>query len=134
MLAALPSAVGSARRYTRRMLDGWGLQGLTDDVEVIVSELVTNAVKATGSLDERPVWSRSRGRVNTICLCVSATVEPGVVIEVWDSDVTPPVEVEAGADDEQGRGLKLVSALSLRWGTRWPPGGGKVVWCECAFR
>lgn len=134
MLAALPPAVGSARRYARRMLVGWGLDSITDDVEIIVSELITNAVKATGCAETRPVWSRLHDRVGVIYLCMSATADANVIIEVWDRAITPPHEVDADADAEQGRGLKLVSALSVRWGTRWPSGGGKIVWCECAGR
>jgi anti-sigma regulatory factor (Ser/Thr protein kinase) len=134
MLAALPSAVGSARRYARRMLAGWGLDAMTDDVEIIVSELITNAVKATGCTEARAVWNRLHDRVGVIYLCMSATAEARVIVEVWDRATLPPHEVEADADAEQGRGLKLVSALSVRWGTRWPTGGGKIVWCECVCR
>ena len=132
MLAALPSAVGSARRYARRTLAGWGLDAMADDVEIIVSELITNAVKATGSAEVRPIWSRLYERVDAIYLCMSTTAGTNVLIEVWDRAIMPPHEVDADADAEQGRGLKLVSALSVRWGTRWPTGGGKIVWCECA--
>jgi anti-sigma regulatory factor (Ser/Thr protein kinase) len=132
MLAALPQAVGSARRYARRMLAGWGLAVMADDVEIIVSELITNAVKATGSAEPRPIWSRLHDRVGVVYLCMSTTPEAHVIIEVWDRAGEPPREIDADADAEQGRGLKLVSALSVRWGTRWPTGGGKIVWCECA--
>jgi anti-sigma regulatory factor (Ser/Thr protein kinase) len=132
MLAALPSAAGSARRYARRMLTDWGFDTMINSVEIVVSELVTNAVKATGISEERPSWGLLYDRANLICLCVSATSEASVIIEVWDRERRPPRVVEAGADDEHGRGLKLVSALSIRWGTRWPSAGGKIVWCECA--
>jgi anti-sigma regulatory factor (Ser/Thr protein kinase) len=134
MLAALPSAVGSARRYARRMLADWGLAAMTDDVEIVVSELVTNAVKASGGAEARPPWSRLHERLEVIYLSMSATVEDTVIVEVWDGEAAPPVELEAEADAESGRGLKLVGALSLRWGTRWPSGGGKIVWSECACR
>jgi anti-sigma regulatory factor (Ser/Thr protein kinase) len=134
MLAALPSAVGSARRYARRMLAGWGLAAMTDGVEIVVSELVTNAVKASGGAEDRPPWTRLHERLEVIYLCMSATVEDTVIVEVWDAGTAPPVRVEAETDAESGRGLKLVSALSLRWGTRWPSGGGKIVWCECGRR
>jgi hypothetical protein len=51
------------------------------------------------------------------------------VIEVSDSDPRPPVITDAGTDDESGRGLMLVQALSKEWSWFFPPSGGKTVYC-----
>ncbi|MGW3725209.1 SpoIIE family protein phosphatase [Streptomyces sp. NPDC000851] len=111
----LPSDDTTARR-ARNLAAGqlaeWGLQGLEDSTKLIVSELVTNAVRhSTGPIDLR----LTRHQVLTV--------------EVSDTDVCFPRTRSARAMDEKGRGLFLVSQLSRRWGTR-PTPGGKVVWAE----
>lgn len=55
-----------------------------------------------------------------------------VVVEVRDESERPPVRRAAGTSDGRGRGLLIVDALAETWGTRWPPGGGKVVWARLA--
>ena len=124
-LGALPTAVPCARLHARHLLWEWGLNGLAADTELLVSELVTNAVKATA---ER--------RQAAILLRLSSD-SARVLIEVWDADPQPPVPKELGHDctpdpqEEGGRGLFLVAALSSRW--NWYPTqepAGKVVWCE----
>jgi hypothetical protein len=101
------------------------MSGLAHDSELLVSELVTNAVKATAGHGQAAVRLR---------LSSDGT---RVLIEVWDADPRPPAPkdlVEYGTPDPQeegGRGLFLVAALSARWD--WYPTGepmGKVVWCE----
>lgn len=52
-----------------------------------------------------------------------------LLIEVFDTDTSPPVLVGASADAENGRGLMIVDALSKEWSYFLPPGGGKVVYC-----
>jgi len=104
----------------------WGLDGLAESTELLVSELVTNAVKATaGQSDHAAVCLRLFGD--------SARVR----IEVWDADPRPPAPNEPGEggipdlEGEGGRGLFLVAALSSCWDwclTQEPT--GKVVWCE----
>lgn len=87
-----------------------------DDVELVVSELVTNAVRA---------GSESVG--------VTIAVERSrVVVRVTDQGTGWPEERNAGVHDTGGRGLALVSALSASWGVRIAD-GGKVVWSEIAF-
>lgn len=124
-LGALPSAVPCARLHARHVLREWGLNGLAPDSELLVSELVTNAVKATAGRDEAAVRLRLSGD-NT-----------RVLIEVWDADPRAPAPKDLGEhgipdlQEEGGRGLFLVAALSARWD--WYPTGepaGKVVWCE----
>jgi anti-sigma regulatory factor (Ser/Thr protein kinase) len=120
-LGALPSAVPCARLHARQLLWEWGLRALAPDTELVVSELVTNAVKATAGRQQAAVRLR-----------LSADNER-VLVEVWDADPQPPVPRDLTEDgqDEGGRGLFLVAALSTHWDwypTREPP--GKVVWCE----
>ncbi len=124
-LGALPTAVPCARLHARHVLREWGLNGLAPDSELLVSELVTNAVTATAGHDEAAVRLRLSGDSTR------------VLIEVWDADPRPPTPKDLGEygtpdpQDEGGRGLFLVTALSTRWGwypTRGP--AGKVVWCE----
>jgi anti-sigma regulatory factor (Ser/Thr protein kinase) len=116
-LGALPGAVPCARLHVREMLWEWRLSRLGDDSELIVSELVTNAVRISRA-DGAPVrlWLLSDG----VC----------VLIVVWDASLLAPVPVTLGDDDESGRGLLLVDTLSARWSWYFPPrpGGGKVVW------
>jgi anti-sigma regulatory factor (Ser/Thr protein kinase) len=124
-LGAFPGAVPCARLHARQMLWEWRLSGLSG-IELLVSELVTNAVKAmTGHHDQAALGLR-----------LSAD-HARVLIEVWDADPRPPAPNDLGEDgtpdlEEEGwRGLFLVAALSTRWNwylTQEPP--GKVVWCE----
>jgi anti-sigma regulatory factor (Ser/Thr protein kinase) len=125
-LGALPTAVPCARLHARHLLWEWGMSLLAETTELLVSELVTNAVKATaGHRDRVPVRlqvSRDSARV---------------LIEVWDADPRPPALQDLSEDGmpdpqkEGGRGLFLVAALSDRWD--WYPTQeplGKVIWCE----
>ncbi|WP_372510428.1 ATP-binding protein [Actinomadura madurae] len=95
---------------------GWGLESLTDTAQLLVSELVTNAlVHGAGSLGLRMV----RGRT---LLC-----------EVRDDGADLPHLRHADATDESGRGLQLVNHLAARWGTHRVE-GGKIVWFEQCIR
>jgi anti-sigma regulatory factor (Ser/Thr protein kinase) len=127
-LGALPTAVPCARLHARQLVWEWGLNGLAANTELLVSELVTNAVKTTAGNNDQAA----------ICLQLSGD-NTRVLIEVWDADPQPPVLKDLGEDntptpdpqDEGGRGLFLVSALSTHWAwylTEKP--AGKVVWCE----
>jgi signal transduction histidine kinase len=112
-----PRAPAEARHFAKRvlltMLDGSTPQPLLDDVELVVSELVTNAVRA-GSPTVAVALSR---KGSTIVLSVS------------DRGVGWPAERDAASDDPGGRGLPLVRALSSAWGVRQAD-TGKVVWAE----
>jgi anti-sigma regulatory factor (Ser/Thr protein kinase) len=129
VLGALPSAVACARLHARTVLYEWSLASVADSLELVVSELVTNAVRASTGLDGRPRYDAKTG-MSSVCLRLSSN-RTHVLIEVWDQDPRMPVSRAAGPDDESGRGLMLVEALSDRWGCGVPPGGdGKVVWAE----
>jgi anti-sigma regulatory factor (Ser/Thr protein kinase) len=127
-LAAVPTAVSCARMFARKQLSQWGLNQLASDAELVLSELVTNAVNATGTTNPRPRWSELRNlALITIRLVVTAD---SLVIEVWDRNPSPPVPTDAAAVDEAGRGLLIVGALCRRWHYFYPESGGKAVWGE----
>ncbi|MET9956022.1 ATP-binding protein [Streptomyces sp. NPDC006339] len=113
---ARDTAPASARHGVACTLRAWGLEHLADTAELLVSELVTNAVTHTGS--------------RTIGVAVTRPVETTVRIMVLDTDRTEmPPPAAPGADEESGRGLVLVGALSDRWGVERVT-TGKRVWCE----
>lgn len=120
--AALPSTPRWARALARDALSGWGMESYADTVELLLSELVTNAVKAGGPKAVIRIAIRAAdGRLR---------------IEVADGATGRPRVDTPGPDTESGRGLLLVSEISADWGT-YPvrPGSGttgKVVWCEIA--
>ena len=125
-LGALPTAVPCARLHARHLVWEWGLDGLAESTELLVSELVTNAVQAMARQEDHTA-------VRLQLFGDSARVR----IEVWDADPRPPAPNEPGEDGipdlegEGGRGLFLVAALSTCWDwylTQEPT--GKVVWCE----
>ncbi|MFJ9741627.1 ATP-binding protein [Streptomyces sp. NPDC101166] len=113
-----PGAVRTARGAVRGQLRGWGLDSLGDLAALLVSELVTNALRhATGPI--------------VVCLIRPAGLDGVLLVEVSDPLPDPPRERVAEPDDEGGRGLQLVASSSRRWGTR-PGGIGKTVWFELA--
>ena len=116
-LGALPSAVPWARLHARLVIQEWSLTGVADNVELIVSELVTNAVHASGGL----------GRATSVRLWLLSDAEQ-VLITVWDASPYMPIRADVSVEAESGRGLLLVEAASSQWGTRASPGGGKTVW------
>jgi anti-sigma regulatory factor (Ser/Thr protein kinase) len=127
-LGALPTAVPCARAYIRVILDEWGLPALADPAELIVSELVTNSVRASADENGRPRYNEDGLPVVHLRL---ACGQACVLVEVWDSVPSPPAARRAGPDEENGRGLALIQALSDRWGwTKVPGWPGKVVWAE----
>jgi anti-sigma regulatory factor (Ser/Thr protein kinase) len=127
-LGALPTAVPCARGYIRAILDEWNLAVLADAAELIVSELVTNSVQATADKDGRPRYGEAGLPVVHLRL---ASDRVRFRAEVWDSVPRLPAARQAGPDEEGGRGLALVEALSDRWGWITVPGWpGKVVWAE----
>lgn len=121
-LAPLPGAIPCARLHAVHVLHEWGLRELASDAEVIVSELMTNALTASVALPERP----------PIILRLLAS-DASLVIEAWDQSPfgLEPREADAGA--EHGRGLAVVAALSHRWGAQRTGYNRKVVWAELAL-
>ncbi|MCX4760327.1 PAS domain-containing SpoIIE family protein phosphatase/ATP-binding protein [Streptomyces sp. NBC_01275] len=111
-LPADPAAVAEARKTASRRLAEWGLSELSFTTELVVSELVTNAIRyATGPIRLRLIRERT------------------LVCEVFDGGATAPHLRHPRATDEGGRGLLLVSQVTQRWGTRFLP-EGKIIWAE----
>ncbi|MGW4648694.1 SpoIIE family protein phosphatase [Kitasatospora sp. NPDC004289] len=109
---AEPTAVRAVRAEVARLLTDWGLDELAFTTELILSELVTNAIR----YGRAPIKVRLLRTRTLVC-------------EVWDGSGTSPHLRYAATTDEGGRGLFLVAQCSDRWGTRYT-GSGKVIWAE----
>ncbi|AIA07782.1 SpoIIE family protein phosphatase [Streptomyces noursei] len=110
-----PSAVAQVRAAAVRKLIEWGLAEEAFTTELILSELVTNAIRyAAGPIRVRLIHDRS------------------LICEVADHSSTSPHLRHAASTDEGGRGLFLIAQLAERWGTRYT-GDGKVIWTEQAL-
>jgi hypothetical protein len=133
-LGALPTVPRLARTYTALVLGGWGLGGVVDDSQAVVSELAANAVHAATDEDGGPTYG-GNGRLPVIWVRLMTDLAR-LRIEVWDtvpSAVSVPTPRRAAPDDESGRGLEIVASLSLNWG--WEPVpdmGGKRTWAVLA--
>lgn len=120
-----PSSVSVTRYYVRRTLVAWRQDNLIEIAELVASELVTNAIKATADIFDRTI---TEARKSPQYVAIGMYRNGGyVVMEVWDAERTPPRRIEP--HDDGGRGLMLVEALTQGWGYRWPLTGGKIVWC-----
>ncbi|WP_338483061.1 SpoIIE family protein phosphatase [Streptomyces sp. SCSIO 75703] len=105
-------AAGQARAMVRERLAAWGLQELTDTTELVVSELVGNALRYGNAPGELRLLRYGR-----------------LSVEVSDSGPDLPQIQHADVSDESGRGLQLINMLCRRWGSCRTP-DGKVVWAE----
>jgi hypothetical protein len=111
-LAEDPRAAATAREHVRHQLAVWGLGDLEAASELVVSELVGNAIRhAKGPLRLRLLRSRS------------------LICEVYDGSLTTPRIRRATYTDEGGRGLYLIAAVCSRWGARYLE-EGKCLWAE----
>lgn len=128
--AATVTAPGCARAFVNHTLRSWLLEDLVDDAEVIVSELVTNAVEATGITDPNPTYADLE-RLALLAVQVRVAGET-LFIEVWDNDSNKPASPPPSAKkhDEVGRGLAIVQALSKGYGAMTMKKGGKIIWAE----
>ncbi|MER6978026.1 SpoIIE family protein phosphatase [Streptomyces carpinensis] len=107
-----PSAVHVARENVTEQLSRWGLEEMAFTTELIVSELLTNAIRhAFGPIGLRLIHERT------------------LICEVSDASNTSPRLRRALGTDEGGRGLFLVAQVALRWGTRYT-NSGKTIWAE----
>ncbi|WP_443045097.1 SpoIIE family protein phosphatase [Streptomyces sp. NBC_00223] len=107
-----PAAVAVVRNEASERLEEWGLDELTFTTELILSELITNAIRYTSG----PIAVRLMRDRTLIC-------------EVADASSTSPHLRYAATTDEGGRGLFLVAQLAERWGTRYTK-AGKIIWVE----
>ncbi|MFE4306350.1 SpoIIE family protein phosphatase [Streptomyces sp. NPDC056891] len=110
-----PAAVSGARRFAADTLGSWGLDELSFTTELIVSELVTNAIR----YGKPPVHLR-------------LVLDSALTCEVLDANSTAPHMRRARTFDEGGRGLLLVAQFAERWGTRHGR-EGKTIWAEQAL-
>ncbi|MGP3926014.1 SpoIIE family protein phosphatase [Streptomyces sp. 8N616] len=122
-LAPEPRSVARARELARGQLISWGLESLVDTTELLVSELVTNALRYGAGLPTGEPGGEIRLRL---------LLDSTLVCEVWDGGLVQPRRRRARATDEGGRGLQLVGLLSAGWGSRRTP-RGKTVWFELAL-
>jgi anti-sigma regulatory factor (Ser/Thr protein kinase) len=127
-LAAEPSAVQWGRRHVASCLNAWRLNHLVDDATLITSELLTNAVRATGNPNPGPGYV-GRGQRRLVAVRVQV-LGPSLIVEVWDTSVVPPTIRATDQNAEGGRGMPLVAELSQRWGVWRPREGGKVVFAK----
>lgn len=131
-LTAAQSAASASRRFLRLTLSKWQAALVEEDVLLVASELVTNAIAITGVVAKKPMW----GELERLGLVHVRLVglRDSVVIEVGDvSHEPPPVLKHADDDAEDGRGLFLVQQLAARWGS-YRNAAGKTVWAELPVR
>jgi hypothetical protein len=114
-----PTSAGAARRFLTTTLRGWGLEAVVDDGALVITELVTNAVRHAGT-------------------AVSVTLSrlpDGVLVRVNDSSSAQPVrEVGTHVSATGGRGLSMVGSLATGWGVVPDGRGGKAVWAVLSDR
>ncbi|MFE3720748.1 ATP-binding protein [Streptomyces cyaneofuscatus] len=130
-LAAVPSAVGKSRVFIRQMLQHWRLPDYIDVVDLVVSELVTNAIEATGITDTQPTCTAvTDEHVVGVQLRI---IGARLYVEVWDGSTDTPVRKHPDTNAEGGRGLLLIEAMTEQWDVYQPEVGGKVVWAELSL-
>lgn len=129
-LGALPTVPRLARGFVSVTLNGWGLGGLTDVTELLVSELSTNVVRASMAADGVLQYDAD-GKLPLLwirLLCDRAHL----LIEVWDTlpaALGAPVTRHPDPDEESGRGLEIIETLAAEWGWETVSGwAGKKVW------
>lgn len=117
-LAAVPESVKTARDFALRVLGAWDLTGMRDEVRLVVSELVTNALR----------YCAGHGAGNTPIRLSLLRTGGRLTCAVADPCDQTPVRREPGTTAQNGRGLHLVEAFSDSW--NWAPLStqGKIVW------
>ncbi|MCA1691549.1 MAG: ATP-binding protein, partial [Actinobacteria bacterium] len=110
--------VRGARVDVLRRATEWGREDLADDAELVLSELVTNAILHGGGCTSVAIMS----------------IGDGLRVEVRDESRVPPILGRPSEESLTGRGLRLVARLAERWGAAFEGEGGKVVWAEVTGR
>lgn len=113
--------ISKAREFTVSTLQRWGVAERREDIVVVVSELLTNALRYAlpASCDARTGWPIRLGLLQP---------ERGVMCAVADPSRVAPVLQQSEHLGETGRGLHVIAALSDRWGCTIPTDMGKVIW------
>ncbi|WP_159029707.1 ATP-binding protein [Streptomyces marincola] len=125
-LAVARTTPSAARGMTRTTLASWGLEGLADDATVVVSELVTNALRyglPTHRARPLPPASEAQPILLSLVHCGNA-----VLCAVFDPGHEVPQVREPDYFEESGRGLHVLESLAARWGWTTPDHNGKAVW------
>ncbi|MGX1474999.1 UNVERIFIED_CONTAM: anti-sigma regulatory factor (Ser/Thr protein kinase) [Streptomyces canus] len=115
---AVPAEVRLLRKAAAKQLNLWGVSTATDEAELLVTELATNVFKHVGEGVSATLILERRGE--------------RLRLEVHDKSQAVPTPKSAGCDEECGRGLHLLAALAVDWGTVLTA-VGKAVWCEIAI-
>jgi anti-sigma regulatory factor (Ser/Thr protein kinase) len=131
-LADLPNSVAWGRRHAVDVLRARRLchEDVLETIRLVVSELVSNAVRHPVGDADRPLTYAERLSVGTVELVLEAG---GAVVRiaVWDRDPAPPLLRDVDVEATGGRGIFLVARMSARWGHHLcHPGEGKVAWAE----
>ena len=144
-LAPRPESVKTARDFTRTTLDRWGMTAIADDAELVVSELVTNALRhgmsGSGSVPgprlapgpgsvpgSGAVPGPGPGPANPVIRLRLLAQAPYLMCMVADPTREIPLRRESGSGDATGRGLHVIESCCSRWGWHLLDEGGKVVW------
>ncbi|MEV6593678.1 ATP-binding protein [Streptomyces acidicola] len=106
------------RKAAVTQLDQWGMRGVAEEAELLVTELATNVIKHVGE--------------GTSATLILESQSERLRVEVHDKSRTVPSPRAADCDEECGRGLHLLAALAVDWGTVLTA-AGKAVWCEISF-
>ncbi|MFC8987467.1 ATP-binding protein [Streptomyces sp. NPDC057115] len=112
---AEPAEVGLLRRATAQQLRKWGIPSAAGEAELVVTELATNVIKHVGEGTAATLVLERRG--------------VRIRLEVHDKSQTEPLIGRVTCEDECGRGLHMIAALAVDWGTVLTA-AGKAVWCE----
>jgi anti-sigma regulatory factor (Ser/Thr protein kinase) len=129
-LGALPTVPRLARGFVSVTLNSWGLDALTDVIELLVSELSTNVVRASMNPDGTVRYDDD-GKLPLLWIRLLFDHER-LMLEVWDTlpaSLGAPVARHPDPDEESGRGLEIIEMLAEDWGWETVPGwAGKKVW------
>lgn len=117
-LSVFPTSPYYARVHVQRVLEGWRRDDLIETAQLVVSELVSNAIKAHASFFAA-TEATAHASPDHIWMDLYRADET-VVLRVWDAGRTPPVLRNPDPDDEGGRGLYLVDLIAKEWGYYWP--------------
>lgn len=129
-LPALPSSAPWARRHAREVLHSWrALPTAIETSELLLTEIVTNAIRYGGSQQAAPPGAGGEDRITVTLRYMAGEL----LIEVSDSNQIPPVLAEPDNRAEGWRGLNIVNDLSLAWGYYHLPPSSKTVYCVVSY-